>query len=599
MIVTSPADFASTSFDYLIVGGGTAGIVLAARLSEDLDIVVGVIEAGDYLPDMPEINVPGMVGKSLGNPQIDWSFVTVPQPAANDRQIFEPRGKVVGGSSALNFMASGRASAEEYNALETLGISGWNWEELLKYFKKSEKFTKPSAAVVKTYHAGYDYDFHGKDGPLQKSYPHWFNDYHVAFLDTLDKLGVPINTDNGRGYNAGTFTGAFSIDPVTAARSHAGTAYYAPNADRKNLVLLTGAQATRVLLQPGTAGDFQATGIEFTKGSETFTARSKLEVILSAGSFQTPQLLELSGIGLSSVLEKHGIKQVLDLPVGENLQDHPWVPAVFEVSKEVETMDILQDPESLAQQLKIYQEQQGGMLSSMFSAYSFVPLRTLNSPTDYAEWMGRLEKDTSLTDTPAHRKQLSLLKHWFSDTKQAQVEFIQLPGFFSVGPLKPKDGCRFHTLMITLLHPLSRGSVHITSADPTARPDIDPAYFKNPLDLDVMVRSVRFAQKIVATPPYAAVRATPYDPPAEAESDAAVREWCRTRVEPLYHPIGTASMLPKADGGVVDASLKVYGTKNLRVVDASIIPLQLSAHIQSTVYAIAEKAADIIKASRA
>ena len=120
--------------------------------------------------------------------------------------------------------------------------------------------------------------------------------------------------------------------------------------------------------------------------------------------------------------------------------------------------------------------------------------------------------------------------------------------------------------MITLLHPLSRGSVHIASADPTARPDIDPAYFKNPLDLDVMVRSVRFAQKIVATPPYAAVRAVPYDPPAEAESDAAVREWCRTRVEPLYHPIGTASMLPKADGGVVDASLKVYGTKNLRVV---------------------------------
>jgi len=262
-------------------------------------------------------------------------------------------------------------------------------------------------------------------------------------------------------------------------------------------------------------------------------------------------------------------------------------------------LDVLASPERLGQEIQLYQEKQRGMLSSVFSAFAFLPLDKVFTPEEFTAFRKRLHDDTSLTGNVSEKKEFSLVKEWFEHPQHSNVELLQIPGFFSINPdFKPKEGSHYNTIMVGNLQPLSRGSVHISSADPLAAPDIDPAYLKNPLDLDVLVGAIKFCRRLMKTPPYSAGGGIACDPPAEMTTDDEIREWARAKVEPFYHPVATASMLPRGGGGVVDSTLKVYGTKNLRVVDASIIPLQLSAHIQATVYAIAEKAADIIKAER-
>ncbi|TFY61040.1 hypothetical protein EVG20_g7208 [Dentipellis fragilis] len=589
MVLLNSKDFSATNFDYLIVGAGPAGLALAARLAEDKGIVVGVVEAGEYASGMPIIDIPGMAGQSMGHPTLDWGYQTVPQYGANDRQINQTRGKAIGGCTAVNFMASNRASAEEYDAIEALGNPGWNWKEFLKYMKKSETYTIPSDDVVEQYYAGYTHEYHGRSGPLQKSFPVWYNELHKPYLNTLVKLGLPISADAGNGVNIGTLTGPFTVDPHKMTRSYGATAHYEPNIHKPNFVVVTGAHVTRVLLQSGEDGEVVATGIEFVRGGETVTAQASLEVILSAGSFQTPQLLELSGIGGRDVLEKHGIKQVVDLPsAGENLLD-----------EDVETYECLHDAQRLAEEMKLYETEKRGMLSSMFSAFAFAPLDAVANAKEVARLQKIVDDDTSLLSHPAHAKQYPYLRKWFSDPTKAQLEIVQMPGLYAWGLVKPEAGSHYQTFLIINLHPHSRGSVHITSSDPLVPPAIDPAYFMNPIDLDLMVNAVKFARKIATTEPFHHEGVEFFDPPEDVLNDSEVlREWCRNTTESIFHPVGSSSMLPRSDGGVVDPNLKVYGTKNLRVVDASVIPIQLSCHPQATIYGLAEKAADIIKAAR-
>ncbi|EIM90734.1 GMC oxidoreductase [Stereum hirsutum FP-91666 SS1] len=617
MPIVNTSDFTSTSFDYLIVGSGAGGLTLAARLSEDPDVVVGVIEAGEYIPDMAEILIPGMIGRTMGNPRVDWSFASSPQSAANNRVVIEPRGKIVGGSTALAWLAYGRGSSAEYNAWESLGNEGWNWFEFLKYFKKSETYSPPPPEVAAKYHTDYSYEYHGREGPIKKTFPLWHNSLHTQFQDTLVGLGAPMNPDGGAGKMTGTISGAFSVDPKTVTRSYAANEHYAPNAERKNLVLLTEAHATKVLLQTEPDGSVVAKGVQFRKDGQLYEVHSKGEVVLSAGIFQTPQLLELSGIGRRHILNKFGIEQVLELPVGENLQEHSWVPFVYEVDSTIETLDNLQNPDFVVEQSKLYQEKKLGMLSSMSSAYTFLPLLSPNgsdgpggvmASSEHSGFMDRLDQyiasmSTGEPEEKGQRKQVEVMRPWFKDPGQAQIEIFQLPGFFTLEPqtLQPKPGCHYQTLMVGILHPLSRGSVHIISNDPLSKPNVDLGLIQNPLDLEMLVSAVKFSRKIIESEPLKSFAKTKaYDPPEEVLNgdDEGIREWCRKTVQPFYHPFSTAIMLPKEDGGVVDASLKVYGTKNLRVVDASVIPVQISYHPQATVYAIAEKAADIIKKAR-
>ncbi|KAI0654269.1 GMC oxidoreductase [Cubamyces menziesii] len=581
--------FASMEFDYIIIGGGTAGLVLATRLSEDASTIVGVIEAGDWNPNVDAINVPGLCGSILGNSKYDWSFNTTPQRHLGGRSVFQPRGKALGGSSmesctCLSSLDAStyRASAREYDAFEALGNPGWNWNEFLKYFKKSETaMSVTSSTAQENGLRDPDPRYHGVSGPIVKAYPTWFNPLHFTFLDTLETLGIPRNPDPDSGSNVGGATSFLSIDPRTARRTYSASAYFQPNAERQNLFILTNAVATKIMFDAITR-PLCAVGVQYIHGDQIYCAAVRKEVVLAAGSLQTPQILELSGIGRADVLEKHGIQQILDLPgVGENLpmvptrpQDHVKVYSIHEINPDNETLDDALDPEVAAKQWELYKSHLGYLSTASVSAYGFLPATAFASETQIAQW--KEQALAAARSAPASlRKQLELQIHWFLDPESAEGELLLYPGFYHSSPRKPTPGARYSSMVSSIMHPLSRGSVHIASPDPTAPPAIDPNYFSNPLDLDLLLAVLKFAlTKVYKTKPLCeAVRAQVAPSPDESASDEALKEYIKKECACVFHPIGTASMLPQEDGGVVDPDLKVYGTSNVRIVDASVIPI--------------------------
>jgi len=362
------------------------------------------------------------------------------------------------------------------------------------------------------------------------------------------------------------------------------------------LAVLTKAQVTKLVLEKGKDG-VVATGVEFLCGGNQHVVKVAREVILSAGSLQTPQLLELSGIGKEEVLSKHGIPTIIDLPVGENLQDHTFVTSVFETRPECRTTDFINNPVERAKEMNLYTTQKQGVFSSIqSSSFSFVPLRAFVPPNELDQFKKKISEDQTFLKSPSLIKQFDLLKNWLDNPEHAQAELIYRPQM-RPGSGPAALGKKYQTIMSCSMNTFSRGSVHIRSSDPLVPPAIDPAYFKHPLDLHVMVCAVKFARKIASTQPFASTIIGPVEPGPDVQTDEQFADYCKDKMSPVYHPVGSASMLPREDGGVVSPSLLVYGTNNIRVVDASIIPMQLSCHIQATVYAIAEKAADIIKAS--
>ncbi|KAI9057886.1 GMC oxidoreductase [Trametes sanguinea] len=585
----TPEQFVSTEFDYIIVGGGTAGLVLATRLSEDPSKIVGVIEAGDWNPNVNAINIPGLCGSILGNPQYDWAFMSVPQRHANNRPVFQPRGKAVGGSSMLNLLGYSRAAAHEYDAIEALGNPGWNWQEFLKYLKKTETTLPPSDIAKEQGLTTPDPKYHGDSGPIVKQYPTWFNPLHKSFLDTLEKLGVPRNADPDSGINMGGVTSFMTVDS-NAVRTYSASSYYQPNAGRQNLVLLTNSKVAKINFREGTI-PLRATGVDFISGDRRYTVSARKEVILAAGAFQTPQILELSGIGNKEILSKHGIHTLLDLP-----SDHVYVYSIYEIDPSIETVDDVLEPEVFARQQELYKSQRGYLSSGLAAVFGYLPAKAFASEEQLANW-----KQEALAFAknapPGLRKQLEIQIDWFLKPDSAESELLPFPGFFPGSTLKREPGKRYSSMVASLLHPLSRGSVHLASSDPAAAPAIDPNYFANSLDLDMLLNAFRFTlDQLYKTSPFGdVVRKLVTPSPEDVASDAALKEYIKNNCGCVYHPLGSASMLPREDGGVVDPQLKVYGAANVRVVDASVIPLEISAHTQATVYAIAEKAADIIK----
>ncbi|KAG8763169.1 hypothetical protein FRC12_008662 [Ceratobasidium sp. 428] len=600
MPIVDPTEFCTADFDYLVVGGGTAGLVVAARLSEDPAVRVGVLEAGQYVPDDPTINVPGYFGRSIGNPALDWGFLTVPQKDANGRLLYHPRGKVLGGSSALNFMTLGRGSEAEYDAFEALGNPGWNFSSLQTYFSKSETANPLPEDKAQTYGAQVVAPA-GTNGPIARSYPGWFSDLHVPLIGAYKALGVDMNVDPNGGKNTGITTTACAITPGKSTRSYSVTGYWEPYADRPNLVLVTGARATKVILSK--QGDLAvATGVEFVHGPEgeetEFVVKARREVVLSAGSFQSPQLLELSGIGQRRVLEAVDVPVQVELDgVGENLQDHVYVPTMYEVTPDHETLDVLHEPEVHAREWEKFETKGEGMYAATHSAFSFLPLEDFAEADEALRVREALKGEVSRYSSVGGKKLHGLLSEWASEGEaaQAQAEIIHYPGFFPNPVTRPTPGHRYQSFLAALMHPASRGTTHIISSDPLTKPAIDPRYMSAPADVEILAAAVRFITRLSKAGPMS--ERVIGETMGAQETSEDVKEYVKNKFEPVYHPIGTCSMLPREDGGVVDATLKVYGTANLRVVDASVIPIHLSCHIQSTVYAIAEKASDIIKAA--
>jgi len=518
-----------------------------------------------------------------------------------NRPIPQGRGKMIGGSTGLNYMAWDRASISEYDSWAQFGgKGGWNYQALLPYFIKAENFNAstrdqfPGISPQEEAEAQQAFKHeNGFSGPIKSSYNSLFTDNIFPLVESWNNFSIPTNPNAFNGHTVGVRNQRNSIDRSNGKRSYAATGLFCPAAGRKNLFVIQGAQASKVLLSaPGQGGLRQATGVSFVVNGVTYTAHSKREVIVSAGAYQTPQILELSGIGSPSVLNKFGIKTLINLPgVGENLMDPIFVPSQYRMVDGVTTYDKLRnDPGFLQEQTDIYNQNGTGFLASIDSLVSYVPFQSFvgtQQRQTLAQDVQQLLQQPSLT--PLQKKQYPILQQWLKGTDVPQVEVI----IFSKGLIDPADGSSYMTMASGILHPLSRGTVHIGSSNPLQPPTIDPNYLGFNYDVTVLREGTKLALNISAEQPIVKLIAATEFPPSTADAD--LDAWTQQTFLSSGHPIGTAAMAEQSLGGVVNNSLVVYGTSNLRVADASIIPMSLAAHIQATVYAIGEKAADLIK----
>ncbi|KAI0325566.1 alcohol oxidase [Cubamyces sp. BRFM 1775] len=596
---STAVEFSKLSFDYL-VGGGTAGVALSARLAEDPSTTVGLIEAGDIHLNDPTVEVPARSG--IGNASYDWLFTSVPQTHLSGRSFAIPRGKMLGGSSGINGMAWGRASSVEYDAwIPFASDSSWGWSGLLPYLRKCENYTLPPhdpfPGISEQDRERALHDLPHVDsfsGPIVASHNDVYFDAAFQMANVLNDLGIGTNVEPQSGNASGVTNTLTNINRVEGKRSYSANTYYCSHANDANYHVLLNAQATKVSFTKGKS-PLVATGVEFVVGGKTYKATARREVILSAGTIQTPQLLELSGIGNSSILQSFGIKPLLDLPgVGENLQEHLFVLAEWQVKPGVQTFDLLRNNATFAaEQQMIYDETRGGLLAATDSLLAFLTLGDIVSSSEMATLLSIFDKEAAETTSPLTKLQNRFRREYFADGSAAALELIE----WVRGLVDPAPGKSYVSVIGGMVHPSSKGSVHIASSNPLTAPAVDFNLLSSEFDTQLILQILKFLIKIGGRAPFADLVQVQTDPDPSLQTDEELLSYISSGASIGDHSVGTAPMAPKDFGGVVDNTLTVYGTANLRVVDASIIPIHIGAHIQSTIYAIAEKAADMIKHS--
>jgi choline dehydrogenase-like flavoprotein len=532
-------------FDYIIVGGGSAGCALAGRLSEDPNVSVCVMEAGGS-DDSVFVKAPlGVVAMVPWGLMFSWHYFTTPQTGFKGRKGFQPRGKVLGGSSSINAMVYTRCNRNDYDGWAALGNPGWSYADLLPLFKRAENS-----------HCFHDNPYHGNAGPLHVSYLRSPSPANEAFRAACVEKGIPFNPD----YNGET---QYGISPTQATqfngeRWNAARAYLHANADRKNLHVWTQCQTRKVLLDGKVA-----TGVEVRRAGATLQVKAKREVILSAGAFGSPQLLMLSGIGPKAHLQQHGIAVVHDLPgVGQNLQDHITTSLIYRTPRWKDTvgLSLRGSWEMLKAMIQWRRERKGWITSCVSESNGFV-------------------STTGNTDHP-------------------DIQLAFLPSIVDNHTRNVHLG-HGYTLHTTLMRPKSRGSVTLQSADPSQAPLIDPGFFTHPDDMATSIKGARIGFGILEAQALAAYRGKRLHD-FDINDDAAMEAFLRKNCDTEYHPVGTCKMGPDSDPmAVVDAQLRVRGIDKLRVVDASIMPHLVSGNTNAPTMVIGEKAADLIRQAEA
>lgn len=591
-MLTSVDGIKGQVFDYIIIGGGTTGLVLATRLSENPSTSVLVLEAGSAHIDDANLLIPQQRWLFMGKAEYDWSFKTETQHHAKDRIFTWPRGKGLGGSSAINNLLWNKPARQHIEAWGALGNDGWTWEKFQAYSKKSERFVEPNHNTdVLTY----DTKLHGEHGPIVTSFPPLISNLEEDFRKAMEAHNVPTIQDAFSGEIRGTSPSLSNLDPSTHHRSYATNMYYQPVAGRTNLKVIVDAYVTEIITT-NVNGLITATGVKFVKSDNTYTANVAGEVCLTAGTIMSPKILEMSGIGDPAVLRRAGIDVKLDLPgVGMNVQEHLYTGVTFELTdhfageQEVNTFDSLAT--NLGKQKELFASGKG-TLNLNTVEIAFVALADI-SPEFNAKVIASLqteEKDAGLA--AQYKIQAEHLRE-----KVPSLEIILAPGPAKPPPQGWDASKKYVSLCFATNCPLSRGTIHVTSKDSLA---IDPHVFENRFDLDTMVELVKYCRRLAQTPPLKGEgegRLKEIHPGLDCQDDAAIAEWICNNVNTTFHTAGSCSMLPKELNGVVDPQLKVWGTHNIRIADLSIIPLHVGSHTQSVAYAIAEQAADIIKAS--
>ncbi|KAK0629343.1 GMC oxidoreductase [Bombardia bombarda] len=601
----------SESYDVVIVGGGTAGLVLAARLSEDPSVQVLVVESGQDQLANPQVLTPAMWPMlSLPGSPLDWAFQTVPQEGLGNTVLTFPQGRLLGGSSGINSFLFTPTSQTNVDAWAHLGNKGWDFDTFSAAVKKSYTFHPPSGPTQ-------------GDGPLQLaahvSEPEGM--WTTAWIDALDTLGFPLN-DPFSGRVCGPFPHPESVYPATKQRCFSANAYLGPARDRANLTVLTETNVTKILFSKGgsdaSSGDKIAEGIQVTtKDGETRLFGARREVILAAGTINSPRLLELSGVGDAALLESLGIETVVNNPhVGENLQNHVYTGVVFSVPDDVPTLDpfFRQEPQAMKAAMEAYAKFTGPLGSSSIIASAQLPfpgIQTDEGKQDLDQLVGKHLATSAAVPpqaptTPAFAaSHESYVRSVLSSPTDASANYIIGPAFTAFEDPNPfyRAPGNHITVAVMLAHPLSRGSVHITSASPNNAGNntglaVNPRYLSHPLDLEVLARHVRFAEQAIG-------RAEPlarHFKPGQAERERfgdleKAKEYVQKTAKGSHHYTGTCSMMPREMGGVVDEELKVYGVANLRVCDASIVPIEPRVNTQAVVYGVAEMGARLIKES--
>jgi choline dehydrogenase len=525
-------------FDFIVVGAGSSGCVLANRLSASGQHKVLLLEAGpkdNYL----WIHIPIGYGKTMFHKAYNWGFYTDPEANMKDRKIYWPRGRGLGGSSSINGLIFVRGQREDYDHWAQLGNTGWDWNSVLPYFIKSEHNSRGASKT------------HGGNGPLWSSDIVEKNELMEAIIRGANELGVAKTDDFNSGDQEGV--GYYQLFTHNGWRISSAVAYLKPARGRSNLRIETDAQATGLILEGA-----RAAGVRYLQNGVLQEAHAAREVILSAGSLQSPQLLQLSGIGPAQLLQSHGVKVVHDLPgVGQNLQDHLQFRLMYRVSKPITTND---DLRTLAGQARI------GL-----------------------KWLIR---GTGPLGIGINQGGLFTRVLPGSQTPDIQFHFATLSAEQAGG--KPHDwpGCTFS---VCQLRPESRGTVNIQSADPLQPPSMRPNYLAAEVDRICAVESIKYARRLASTEALKPYIASEYKPGASVNSDDEILDFARGNGATIFHPTGTCRM-GSDSMAVTDARLRVRGIGGLRIVDCSIMPTLVSGNTHAPAVMIAEKAADMILA---